>query len=221
MKSIIQQHKYFFGTYIILLLIGLTIRLQIEKGDIIFFFSENRQPFLDNFFGFATTLGEAIVYTLLIIGFLFVRYRYSILIFSAAAFAGVSGAVFKAIFRFPRPKPYFANMGIDISDIAVNGHDLYNSQVSSFPSGHTISAFTLFTVLALLCRNVYLKISLLLVAVTIGVSRIYLVHHFLEDVLLGSFIGICIGLMIMMIHNSFPVNKDIWYNRSLISKKVN
>lgn len=218
MKNIVRQHQYLIISYFVFLIAGIITRIQIDKGDIIFFFSEIRTPFLDYFFGFATKLGEVMAYVLLIILFLFIRYSYSILVVLSAAFAGVASAIFKNIFRHPRPKPYFESLGIDISDIAVNGHDLYTSQISSFPSGHTISAFTLFSVLALLSKNVVLQISLLVVAIIVGLSRIYLVHHFLEDVLLGSFIGICIGFTLVLAHNNLPNNVSVWYNRSLIKK---
>ena len=218
MKNIVRQHQYLIISYFVFLIAGIITRIQIDKGDIIFFFSEIRTPFLDYFFGFATRLGEVLAYVLLIILFLFIRYSYSILVVLSAVFAGVASAIFKNIFRHPRPKPYFESLGIDISDIAVNGHDLYTSQISSFPSGHTISAFTLFSVLALLSKNVALQISLLVVAIIVGLSRIYLVHHFLEDVLLGSFIGICIGFTLVLAHNNLPNNVSVWYNRSLIKK---
>lgn len=219
MKKIIQPYPYFVISYFVFLTAGIITRTQINKGDIIFFFSEIRTPFLDHFFGFATRLGELLSYVLFLSLFLFIKYSYSILVVLSATFAGVAAAIFKNIFRLPRPKPYFESLGIDISDIAVNGHELYTSQVSSFPSGHTISAFTLFSVVALLSKNAFVQIVLLIIAIIVGLSRIYLVHHFLEDVLLGSFIGVCIGFTLVIIHKKLPKDKAIWYNRSLINNK--
>ncbi len=64
----------------------------------------------------------------------------------------------------------------------------------SFPSGHTLIAFSLAALLAILDkkrRYIYYSTALL-----IGVSRIYLQCHFFFDVLAGAIIGVLIGLLI-------------------------
>ncbi|WP_176829724.1 phosphatase PAP2 family protein [Tenacibaculum sp. MAR_2009_124] len=68
---------------------------------------------------------------------------------------------------------------------------------NSFPSGHTITAFTVFTVLSLYfakCKSQYLWFSLAIIA---GLSRVYLSQHFLIDVVVGSVIGVVIGFISM------------------------
>lgn len=215
MKSLIRQNIFYLIPYVIILIIGIEVLFKIEKGDVIFFFAENRTNFSDIFFGFATKLGEIVGYALFIIIFLFIRFRYSILIALTAASAGIFAAIFKNLFRHPRPKPYFGKLGIDVSDIAVAGHPLLNSQISSFPSGHTISAFAFFTVLALLAKNNLLKFTCLLLAVFVGLSRVYLVHHFLEDVMLGSFIGVLIGFLLHYANGKISMTNEKWYNRRI------
>ncbi|MFK7946578.1 MAG: phosphatase PAP2 family protein [Saprospiraceae bacterium] len=215
MKYLIQQHKFYLIPYVIILIAGIVIVSQIEKGDVLFYFADNRTTFLNTFFIFATKLGEIAGYLLFIVIFLFIRFRYSILIAFTAASAGIVAAILKNLFRHPRPKPYFGKLGIDISDIAVAGQPLLNSQISSFPSGHTISAFAFFTVLALLTKNNFVKLTCLLLAIFVGLSRIYLVHHFLEDVLLGSFIGVLIGFLLHYINNKIPITDNKWYNRKI------
>jgi undecaprenyl-diphosphatase len=69
---------------------------------------------------------------------------------------------------------------------------------SSFPSGHTASAFAMATIFALYLKRNYLSISLLLTAFLIGYSRIYLGHHFLVDVLVGAIIGIACGTVAIL-----------------------
>lgn len=215
MKALIHQNKFYIILYFIILTVGLVVLTQIQKGDLIYLFAENRTSFLDAFFDFATKLGEIIGYVLFIIIFLFIRFRYSILIASTAVSAGIIAAIFKNLFRHPRPKPYFGNLGIDISEIAVVGHPLLNSQVSSFPSGHTISAFAFFTVLALLTKNNLLKIACLILAIFVGLSRVYLVHHFLEDILLGSFFGVIIGFLLHYFNGKISMENDKWYNKRI------
>jgi undecaprenyl-diphosphatase len=61
----------------------------------------------------------------------------------------------------------------------------------SFPSGHSITAFAMATVLGLFYPA--LMHVLLFCAVSIAVSRIVLGMHFLSDVIAGSGIGIALG----------------------------
>lgn len=60
---------------------------------------------------------------------------------------------------------------------------------NSFPSGHATSAFAVFTCLALLTKNSYLKIIFFIIAVIAAFSRTYLSQHWLVDVTIGSLIG--------------------------------
>ncbi len=62
----------------------------------------------------------------------------------------------------------------------------------SFPSGHTASSFTAFTVVLLRCP-IYFWLPVLFVAVTIGFSRMYLRVHYLSDVVCGAALGILSG----------------------------
>ena len=216
MKPILKENLVFIIGYSCFLLTGLIILTQIEKGDIIFFFSENRTDLLNTFFIKATELGEGIGYALFGIIFLFIRFRYSILVGLTAGFVTVVAAIFKNFFSHPRPKPYFAKLGQDISDIAVAGQPLLESQFSSFPSGHTMSGFAFFTILAILSKKNGLKILCLILAILIGISRVYLVHHFLEDILLGSFFGVLIAFTLQYFHLKLDMEKNIWWNKKLV-----
>ncbi|MBQ4128690.1 MAG: phosphatase PAP2 family protein [Ruminococcus sp.] len=62
----------------------------------------------------------------------------------------------------------------------------------SFPSGHTASSFTAFTVTLLRCPA-YIFLPVLLVALIISFSRMYLRVHYLSDVICGVALGILSG----------------------------
>lgn len=62
----------------------------------------------------------------------------------------------------------------------------------SFPSGHTASSFTAFTV-TLMCCPPYIFFPVLFVALVIGFSRMYLRVHYLSDVVCGMILGIISG----------------------------
>ena len=67
-----------------------------------------------------------------------------------------------------------------------------------FPSGHTASSFTAFTVILLRCPF-YFWLPVLLVAVIIGFSRMYLRVHYLSDVVCGAALGIISGVLCTII----------------------
>jgi undecaprenyl-diphosphatase len=68
----------------------------------------------------------------------------------------------------------------------------------SFPSGHSITAFAMATVLGLFYPS--LMPGLLFCAVSIAISRIVLGMHFLSDVIVGSGIGAMIGYLCYVIY---------------------
>ena len=65
---------------------------------------------------------------------------------------------------------------------------------SSFPSGHSASAFNLATILSSF-YPVLIPVSFT-TAGLVAFSRVYLGEHFLSDALTGSIIGVIIGLLI-------------------------
>lgn len=68
----------------------------------------------------------------------------------------------------------------------------------SFPSGHTASSFTAFTVMLLRCP-VFIWLPVLIVAVIIGFSRMYLRVHYLSDVVCGAALGMISGALCTII----------------------
>jgi membrane-associated phospholipid phosphatase len=75
----------------------------------------------------------------------------------------------------------------------IDGVTLANS--SSFPSGHTATAFAIATVLVMMMKDKTMQLFILIAAVLVGYSRIYLAQHFLLDVMIGAFIGSASGIL--------------------------
>lgn len=69
----------------------------------------------------------------------------------------------------------------------------------SFPSGHTAASFSIATILYLNIPQ--LLIPVMLLALMVGISRIYLAVHYPSDVVVGMIVG-CISSMI--------INSHIW-----------
>ncbi|MFW5703457.1 MAG: phosphatase PAP2 family protein [Patescibacteria group bacterium] len=70
----------------------------------------------------------------------------------------------------------------------------------SFPSSHTVVAFTAATVLERHYGNkhIILRVGFYLLAFLVGYSRIYLGCHFAFDVLAGAIVGIAVGYVVHM-----------------------
>lgn len=74
----------------------------------------------------------------------------------------------------------------------------------SFPSGHTASSFAVFMVAFLLLKDYSLLI--LILAILISFSRLYLQVHYLTDILAGIVLGLLCGLLSFQIFVHFNLN---------------
>ncbi len=194
-RLIWKAYPVFFGINLIFLLAALLFRLQAEKGDLILVFSAHRQEFWTVFFKFGTLLGEAYVYVAAMFVLLFVSYRMVLAIPLLGVAVTLASYVLKKLFAQPRPPAYFTELGRFGELSLIDGVKVYMGY-NSFPSGHTMSAFALFTfwLLALEKRGgVGLQAIFAVIAIVVGLSRVYLMHHFIEDVWLGAIIGMLMG----------------------------
>lgn len=110
------------------------------------------------------------------------------------ALSGLIAQVLKYYIVEPRPAILLKDSGYRYFIDDVTLHNLH-----AFPSGHTASAFALATVLAFALRNNKYSILLLLGAILVGYSRIYLAEHFLDDVLAGALIGVVSAVVCQLV----------------------
>ena len=96
---------------------------------------------------------------------------------------------------FGRSRPYL-NVGSDI----YNMFDPIDNSQKSFPSGHTIMAFTISSVISSHIKNPWLKTAVFIPAMLTGVQRMYSQNHWASDVFLGAAIGYFIGQSITSLH---------------------
>jgi membrane-associated phospholipid phosphatase len=176
----------------------------VEKGDVILYFAEDRTEIKNSFFIFCTYLGEGFIYVFSIIAFLFIAYSKSFAICVNALMVLVVSGLFKRFFEHERPERFFNDLLKDselpnyLPDVV-----LHSGWTTSFPSGHTTSAFALFSLLAFFITSKSLKYLCLLCAVLVGVSRMYLVQHFLKDVTSGMLTGFLIALFVYWLHQKY------------------
>ncbi|MFZ4634307.1 MAG: phosphatase PAP2 family protein [Saprospiraceae bacterium] len=186
------------------------ILYRLGYGEEILFWNDYREQPLNVFFKTATRLGEVSAYLLAVFSLLFYRYRYALLLSltGLAVVPTINGM--KNLAKVPRPISYFEQMDQRDNVVLVPGEPL-NRGRTSFPSGHTAGAFALFTTLTLMLKTPYKPFGLLFAvgAITAGISRIFLVQHFLSDVLAGALLGMLIALMM------WPLNAVLGRNEAL------
>ncbi len=114
------------------------------------------------------------------------RSRFGIVTALALFTMGVIVGVAKSLIQ--RPRPFTQMSGVRV--IGLRPADL------SYPSGHTMMAFSLATLLALgLSLSPYLSLALYLLASVVGYSRVHLGVHYPLDVLSGAVTGTGWGMV--------------------------
>lgn len=127
----------------------------------------------------------------------------------------------KSFFAHDRPVAFFEKLGNLDSINLIDG--VYNiAGQTSFPSGHTMSGFALFGILALLLpKKNSTGFICFVIALLIGISRVYLVQHFLKDIYLGALMGSLIALLLFWWQSHIPIDEKNWFDRKIQLKKQN
>lgn len=189
MKQFVDDSKVFLALYLLFLIVAGVLIMKFEKGDEILYFSSLHTPLLDEFFKWTTRLAEAPAFALAILFIFFSSYGKGLLL--SINLGLVSGVVqFLKLVVFAdavRPSVFFegkAKLNF------VEGVQIFTQ--NSHPSGHTAIGFAACFMLCLFTENKYLKVIFFFVALLIGVSRVYLLQHFLRDVYVGSLLAMAI-----------------------------
>ena len=194
-----------FVVFYLFLITGLVLLSQYEEGDIVIWLNQQHNGFLDVFFKYFTFLGNGIIFVIIIIAFLLLSYFRAILFTIAVISQTVIIQVLKRIFfdDMVRPKLLLENFN--------NLHHVPGVEINSFgsfPSGHTATAFTVAVLLSIMSGNRYITVLLMILAIGVGISRIYLLQHFFIDVYFGALIGFLNGMVVW-----------IWMKGSVLSNK--
>lgn len=200
----VWENKWFTIPAVAFLVCCSVLLFQVPHGDEILFFNTWRTEPFNVVFRLCTVLGEGFVYIALAIAALRWRYRFTVLIAMAGLLILPVSFILKDQIGEDRPKTYFEKQGIYDQVVVVPEVELASGR-TSFPSGHTMSAFTLYSLLTLIAGRKHARWGLLfaLLAIAVAVSRIFLVQHFLEDILAGAIVGLLCAHIIWWL-NSLP-----------------
>jgi membrane-associated phospholipid phosphatase len=176
-------------SYLAAATVFLILALLVPKGSEFAGIEPYRNFMADEFFKFGTRLGEAIFISamlLVIIAFHSVAEGAASVILVIAMAITVNLLKHSVFPEYDRPVIYMQQLH-RVNLNAVPGTELWRN--NSFPSGHTAAAFTICALFSLVSRRVYIVAGFFCIAILVGLSRMYLMQHFLVDVCAGSFIG--------------------------------
>lgn len=86
----------------------------------------------------------------------------------------------------------------------------------SFPSGHTLTAFLLATVAFYFLKSVWQKAAVMVLAVLVGLSRVWLGIHWPMDTLVGGVLGMLCGTLALVIGFRWPAGLNLGTHRFVL-----
>ena len=221
MDSQCVSSRFTYAAYSVVAVLLVASSLLIAKGQDVLWINRFHTPFLDRFMVVTTQLGAGFLFLPLLVVLLFVRFRYAVLTALVWIGHGVVCAILKRGVFGPVKRPVALldnNVLYFVPDVDV--HSFF-----SFPSGHTATMFCFAFLLSLLIKNRWATIALLLVALLVGYSRIYLLQHFLMDVAGGAVIGVSVTYFLWRYFETAKLptwmNRFIQINRDLSLKVMN
>ena len=152
----------------------------------LYFLEDLRNPVLDFFFSVITLLGEETIFMVIGMAVFWCVDKYKGYYLLCVGFLGtVLNQFLKIICRVPRPWVHDPNFTIvESAKEAATGY--------SFPSGHTQTAVGLFGGMARIFKNTAFRISMIVIAVLVALSRMYLGVHTPADVLVSALIAVAL-----------------------------
>ena len=175
--------------------------------NILEFLQSMHNAVLDNLFLFITRMGDSgIVWILISFGLMLFtkdQRKTGVLMLIALIVAmAFSEGILKVLFERPRPYIEYESLRALISPTSF-----------SFPSGHTTSSFTAFFILNNKLKGINYKWAFLILALLISFSRMYLMVHYLTDILGGVVAGLIVAYVVILTEKQ--INKFIKQKKQL------
>jgi membrane-associated phospholipid phosphatase len=173
---------------ILFFLSGLFIFYLMSKDEIFWMLNGQHSIVGDYIFKYGTYLGDG--WSMIVLGLIFIamgKRKIGVLLILAFLLSGLFVQLLKKTKPESRPGRYFTELQQGAKVHRVDGH--LHMGNNSFPSGHTTTAFAMFSLLAFDNKRLYWQFAFFALALFVGYSRIYLGHHFFKDVWIGALLG--------------------------------
>ncbi|MFM8486079.1 MAG: phosphatase PAP2 family protein [Bacteroidota bacterium] len=195
-----SAYRWYFYPVGIFLVAAAVAAILLPYGEEILILNDLRFEPFNTAFRIITGLGEPYMWILAVVYYLVRDRRMAVPVIVAGLLIIPVSYIVKDKAGTDRPYTHFQNIGKTDQVVVVPGVAL-NKGKTSFPSGHTMSAFGLYCMLALLsgAKNRNLLLTMAGLSVLTGISRIFLVQHFLIDVTGGAVMGMLISWLVWKI----------------------
>jgi membrane-associated phospholipid phosphatase len=166
----------------------------MQKGDDVLYFNHHNNLLADRIFSFFTRLAEFPLLALLVIILGRIKgVKAALESITALAVTGLVVQLVKHELVENNFRPHLFFEKVQTLRIIDGIEPLMHY---SFPSGHTASAFCIFATISFYSESTSIKLLCFASALLTGISRIYLLQHFSNDVLGGMLIGSTIAWVI-------------------------
>ena len=200
--------KSLFKTFIILFTLFSFVFLFFNNIEISLFFNPYHNFFLDKFCYFISFLGDKYVFFLITFLVFLVKKKKTVAFgLSFANYFFLVQFLKRIAFRdHLRPSVVLTNLFPDIQLNFVS--DVVLKKNFSFPSGHATIIFSLVIlfIYSFKIKNIFYKFLLIVLALLVSFSRIYLFQHFFVDVYFGALIGTLITFYTIYIFEKYDLN---------------
>jgi membrane-associated phospholipid phosphatase len=189
------KKEIFFNLTGAALLAALVLSLTYTQVEISLSINQFHRPALDVLCFLGTHLGDGIFSVVVALIFLFVNRKAGVLIsISYLSSALVAQVLKRLVFAdVHRPLWHLEKLTNVIYYVPGGAEKVFHN---SFPSGHTTSAFALFSMLAILSKQPALKVLFFFLAAFVAFTRIYLLQHFLIDTMAGALLGTLVSYLV-------------------------
>jgi membrane-associated phospholipid phosphatase len=186
-KRLFMEHRWVLLLWVYFIMVSTASIVVTPYGHFNIWLSNHYHNGIGFFFKYYTHFGEE--WILVPLGLLLVWFlksiTFTIRLTATFIFNALITIFFKfLIFDYNRPKLVLEKFNLVFTE-GVKVHE-YNS----FPSGHSSAAFAMALALAFWFNNKAVSFVVILMAIGVGLSRIYLQQHFIEDVIGGATIGL-------------------------------
>ncbi|MGI4727596.1 MAG: phosphatase PAP2 family protein [Janthinobacterium lividum] len=213
LKTTCKKISKLLHPYFALLLICMVLMLVFSKEEIYFAINHRHAVFTDVFFAKLTVLGAGVGCIVIVLITFLINFRTGFLLLSSYLLTFIISQTIKHLVKAPRPHLFFSKKLHDI--YLIKGVVMLD--VNSFPSGHSVSAFTAAVVFTYVAKNKSWGSFWLIVAVLIAYSRMYLSEHFLQDVTAGSALGVLITVFWLSWVDQQPLLQTKKWNRGILN----
>ncbi len=209
----LKENAQFFVAFGLFILVGAVLIVMNDKGAILLQINEMHSPVGHYIFKFANLIGDGLFYPFVIIGLAMYKFRNGLTALLTLVITAISVQALKRLvfYEIVRPKLFFPD--INLLNL-VEGHHL--NSYFSFPSGHTVMAFSMFSILAFSLPYKQWGWLFFVGALMGGLSRIYLVQHFFMDVYAGAILSVTLTWLVYhIIHERELALKGTWADKGL------